>query len=251
MKITFLGTGTSFGVPTLLCKCKVCTSTDPRDKRLRSSIIVEHKNKSILIDAGPDFRTQMLNNNIQKIDAVLITHSHKDHLGGLDDVRPYNYYQGKDMPIFANEFCISRIKHDYDYCFDTNPYPGIPKLVPIAVEDKDFYFEDIKITPINVWHYKLKILGFRIDNFAYITDASFIHEEELYKLKDLDTLVLNALHIERHNAHFNLEQALAMVKKLKPKKAYFTHMSHHMGLYSEVKLPNNICLAYDGLVIEV
>ena len=254
MKITFLGTGTSQGVPMIGCKCEVCTSTNPKEKRLRSSVMICINNKNILIDAGPDFRQQMLREDINKLDAILITHEHKDHIGGLDDVRAFNYIQKKPMDIFAEErVCKSLQTRDFAYVEERKNYPGIPKMNFIVIENKTFFIDDIKIIPIRGIHMQLPVFGYRIKNFAYITDMNYISEQEKEKLKDLDTLVINALRYKKHVSHFNLEEALEIINEVKPKKTYLTHISHKISFEdNEIKqLPENINLAYDGLQIEI
>jgi phosphoribosyl 1,2-cyclic phosphate phosphodiesterase len=253
MKITFLGTGTSQGVPVINCNCNVCVSDDKRDKRLRTSVLIEYNNTNIVIDAGPDFRAQMLNANNKKLDAILLTHAHQDHVAGLDDVRAYNYSQQKSMPIFASYACMQNIKRYFDYAFFKERYPGVPDFSLFIVDEKDFNVENIKITPIPVVHGKMDILGFRIDNFAYITDASFIPENSIEKLKNLDLLVLNALRFKEHHSHFTVDQAVEIINILKPKKTYLTHLSHLAGKYVDLLkyLPENIEPAYDELKIEV
>jgi phosphoribosyl 1,2-cyclic phosphate phosphodiesterase len=254
MRLTFLGTGTSQGVPVITCQCAVCKSLDSRDKRLRTSAMVEINNSTIVIDTGPDFRQQMLRANPAKVDAVLFTHSHKDHIAGMDDIRAFNYRSKKDMPIYATVEVQEALKREFYYVFNGFNYPGIPKVKLHTIDEKaPFNVEGIEVTPINVLHYKLPVLGFKIGAMAYITDANFIAPEEKEKLKNLDVLVLNALRKEPHISHFNLEEALALVEELKPKRAYFTHLSHLMGTHEEVQaeLPDNVFLAYDQLAIEV
>ncbi len=249
MKVTFLGTGTSQGVPVIACPCKVCSSLDYRDKRLRSSIYIESDGQSIVIDTGPDFRQQMLRENIQKLDAVLYTHEHKDHTAGLDDIRSFNHKYDMDMPIFARHNVIDQLKREYEYIFKTPHYPGIPKVEINEIDKEVFKLNELEIIPVEVMHYKLPVLGFRIKNFTYITDAKTISSEEKEKIKGSKILVLNALQLEPHISHFTLEEALAMIEELKPEKAYLTHISHRLGTHNEVErhLPANVFLAYDGL----
>jgi phosphoribosyl 1,2-cyclic phosphate phosphodiesterase len=251
MKIIFLGTGTSQGVPVIGCSCDVCQSEDIHDKRLRSSVLIVHKGQQFVIDTGPDFRQQMLQENIRHLDFVLLTHGHKDHIAGLDDVRAFNHIQHKAMDIYADEITCDSITREFYYAFSQNKYPGIPELNLHHVKDLPFTVNDITIIPIQIRHYHLPILGFRIDNMAYITDASHIETKELEKLKDLDILIINALRIEKHYSHFNLEEAILVSEYLQPKQTYFTHISHYISYkkYSEC-LPQNIALAYDGLTIE-
>ena len=255
MKVTFNGTGTSQGVPVIGCQCEVCISKDNKDNRLRSSITIQYKDTSVVIDAGPDFRQQMLRAKINKLDAIVFTHEHKDHVAGLDDVRAYNFITKKPINIYCTNNVFKALKREYHYIFDPAfQYPGIPKIIRNKIDSsKDFIVKNLKITPINVLHYKLPVLGFRVDDFCYITDASFIIEKEKSKLKNLKVLVLNALRKEKHISHFNLEEALALIKELKPKKAYLTHISHLMGKHSEVSdtLPENVEIAYDNLSIKI
>ena len=249
MKVTFLGTGTSQGVPVIGCSCPVCTSLDFRDKRLRSSVHVQIGRLSLVIDTGPDFRTQILREGITKLDAVVFTHEHKDHTAGLDDIRPFNFMQQKDMPIFGKPQVIDQIKSEFSYIFSANRYPGVPLVETIAIGDTSFSIDGITIIPIPVMHYKLPILGFRIGNFTYITDAKVIPEESLRLIEGTEILVLNALQRETHISHFTLDEAVAMAKKIGAKQTYFTHASHKLDLHKvvEEELPEGIALAYDGL----
>ncbi|GAB4148642.1 MAG: MBL fold metallo-hydrolase [Bacteroidia bacterium] len=253
MRITFLGTGTSQGVPLIGCPCGVCASSDPRDSRLRSSILVQDKGKTIVVDTGPDFRQQMLRNQVKELDAVLFTHEHKDHVAGMDDIRAYNFILQRDMPVYATERVQQALRREFVYIFDGSNYPGIPKIQLNTIENRPFEIEGIAVVPIEVMHYKLPVLGFRFDDFAYITDANYISEEERQKIRGCKVLVLNALRREAHISHFTLEEAIELVEDLKPKKAYFTHISHQMGFHEEVEkeLPAHIRIAFDGLTIEV
>lgn len=250
MEIRFLGTGTSTGVPEIGCKCKVCQSTDARDRRLRSSVLVTHGSTRILIDCGPDFRQQMLNLEFRKIDGVLITHEHYDHVGGLDDLRPFGRFG--DIPVYTETYVGSSIQMRMPYIFAEHRYPGIPKIDLQNIHPQPFYIQDIEITPIRIMHYKLRIFGYRIGKFAYITDMSSIAEEEFIKLQGLDVLVVNALRIQEHLSHQNLKQALAFASRVKAGNTYFIHMSHDIGLHSEIEklLPAHHFFAYDGLVIQ-
>ncbi|MBN8649824.1 MAG: MBL fold metallo-hydrolase [Cytophagales bacterium] len=252
MKVTFLGTGTSQGVPVIGCPCEVCQSLDYRDKRLRSSIHIQLDDLSLVIDTGPDFRQQMLREHINRLDAVLFTHSHKDHIAGLDDVRAYNYLQKIDMPVYGNADVLAQLKTEFYYAFEKNKYPGIPQLKLHEIT-KPFSIGAVKILPLPVLHYQLPVLGFRINNFSYITDAKQIPEQTLELLKGTHTLVLNALQREKHLSHFNLEEALAMATRIGAKQTYFIHISHKLGRHKivERELPNSVALAYDGLSIEV
>ncbi len=255
IQATFLGTGTSQGVPEITCNCSVCKSTDPKNTRLRTSIHINCNGKDIVIDAGPDFRQQMLANKIKNVDAICITHEHRDHVAGLDDIRPFNFAKQKAMDIYAEQNVMEAIKQTYHYVFkkEEEKYPGVPAMNLVKIDNSPFKIEDLQVTPIRVMHWELPILGFRIENFAYITDAKTIAEEELQKLQNLDALVVNALRKQRHYSHFNLEEALDLIKKLKPQKAYLTHISHLMGDHNEVQaeLPQNVYLAYDGLKFSV
>lgn len=253
MKITFLGTGTSQGVPIIGCKCDVCCSTDVRDNRLRTSAMIEVAGKHIQIDAGPDFRAQALRNKTPKIDAILLTHEHKDHTAGLDDVRPFNFMTNSDMDIFCEHRVAEALKREFSYVFDEQKYPGIPQFAIHEFVNSPFDCCGIEVVPIRVTHLAMPIFGFRIGKLAYITDASSIADEELQKLIGCDVLVVNALRHEIHYSHFNLAQALQVVERVKPKKAYLTHIGHRMGLHAVVsdELPENVFLAYDGLEVEI
>lgn len=251
MHIRFLGTGTSTGVPEIGCQCPVCTSTDIRDKRLRTSVMLHTQGKSILIDCGPDFREQMLPLKFEPIDGVLLTHEHYDHVGGIDDLRPF--CQFKDIEIYAEKYVGDALRQRIPYCFTENKYPGIPIIHMNDIDNKPFEVEGIPIIPIRLMHARLPIFGYRIDNFAYLTDLKTIPEGEYDKLKGLDVLVMNALRVKEHISHQNMEQALENVRRIGAKKTYFVHMSHHMGLHKFVQetLPENVYLAYDGLEIDI
>lgn len=254
IRITFLGTGTSSGIPMICCPCKVCQSTNTKDKRLRSSILVESATTTIVIDTTPDFRYQMLRINNKKLDAVLFTHAHKDHIAGLDDVRAYNYFQEKEMQLYATEPTIIALKREFAYAFADEKYPGIPDLaLNIIHHNEAFTVGDIHITPIQVWHHKMPVLAFRINNFTYITDANRIDDDELKKIEGTKTLVINALRKETHISHFTLNEAIEISRQLHIKQTYLTHISHQLGLHDIInnELPKNISLAYDELVIEV
>lgn len=251
MNITFLGTGTSQGVPVIGCNCEVCRSLDFRDKRLRTSLHIEDKGTSIVIDTGPDFRMQMLHNSIHRLDAVVYTHEHKDHTAGLDDIRPFNFKQQTDIPLFGSPQVLNQIKSEFAYIFAKNKYPGIPRVMMHEVSNLPFDVMGITFTPIQVMHHKLPVFGFRIGDFTYITDAKYISPEEIEKIKGTKILVLNALQIKPHISHFTLEEALAFIEEISPEGAYLTHISHKLGLHQKVQtnLPENVALAFDGLQI--
>jgi phosphoribosyl 1,2-cyclic phosphate phosphodiesterase len=252
MRITFLGTGTSMGVPVIGCDCEVCLSPNSRDKRLRSSLLVETQGQVILIDAGPDFRQQMLTAQIKHIDGILLTHGHTDHVGGLDDVRPINWYMQRPMPIYAEQPVLDELVQRYAYAFAKNKYPGVPDYQLVPIDTEPFYLNNVLVEPIRVWHYKLPVLGFKFGKMAYITDANRIDDIELDKLRGLDVLVINGLREEEHLSHFSLPEALSVIKKLNPQQAFITHISHQLGLHDVVntQLPSNVKLSYDGLVWE-
>ncbi|SFU70796.1 phosphoribosyl 1,2-cyclic phosphate phosphodiesterase [Pustulibacterium marinum] len=253
MQITFLGTGTSQGIPIIGSDHPVCLSNDSKDKRLRVSVLIEWDNYTYVIDCGPDFRAQMLANNVQKIDGILFTHEHADHTAGLDDIRPFFFRQG-DIPIYAHDRVLDQLKQRFEYIFATeNRYPGAPAVKTQTVENKPFRLANTTVTPINVWHNRLQVFGYRFFDFAYLTDVKTVPEEEMQKLTGLKVLVVNALRIEPHHSHFNLEEALDFVAKVKPEKAYFTHISHLLGFHEEVEkqLPENVFLAYDNLKISI
>lgn len=247
MKLIFLGTGTSTGIPQIGCKCKVCTSADSRDNRLRASVLVTDGVQNILVDCGPDFRQQMLSHKLDTLSAVLITHEHYDHLGGLDDVRPFG-----NIAVFAEERVNNHIKHAMPYCFREKLYPGVPLITLNNINENPFNVSDIRIQPIRVMHANLPILGFRFGNLAYLTDVKTIDKRTFEQLRGLDVLILNALRIEPHIAHITFNEALQMASEIAAKKTYFTHFSHDLGLHAEVEssLPENIFLSYDNLEIE-
>ena len=253
MKVIFLGTGTSQGVPMIGCKCEVCMSKDAHDKRLRSSVLVESGDTVIVIDSGPDFRYQMLRERVDYLDAILITHGHKDHVGGLDDVRAYNYILGRPVDVYGEERVLKILKKDFDYAFAPERYPGVPEIILHRIATDKFRIRQLEITPIRGYHYKLPVLGFRIGPFAYLTDMNRVDLEEQEKLKGVDTLVINALRREPHISHFTLSQALEVIGYVKPRQAYLTHVSHQMGLHKEInkELPANVAFAYDTLKIEI
>lgn len=253
MKITFLGTGTSQGIPLIGCRCMVCKSKDPRDNRTRTSVMIEVGGKNFVIDSGPDFRQQMLREEVQSLDALIFTHEHKDHIAGLDDVRAFNFLQKRSMPVYATERVQNAIKREFAYIFDGTNYPGIPKIDLNTISAEPFEIEGVSIIPIEVSHHMLPVLGFRIGDFTYITDANAIPDKEKEKIKGSKVLVLNALRRETHISHFTLAQAIELVEELKPKAAFFTHISHQLGLHADVEteLPANIRIAYDGLKINL
>ncbi len=253
MKVTFLGTGTSQGIPVIGSTHPVCLSEDHRDKRLRVSVLIEVEGTQIVIDCGPDFRQQMLTNPIDRLDAILLTHEHSDHTAGLDDIRPYFFKQG-DIPVFAHQRVMESLRKRFDYIFASeNKYPGAPSVREMVIENAAFKVGNHQVVPINVMHNRVQVFGFRIGEFAYITDAKTIEEEEAEKLKGVDVLVVNALRKEPHHSHFSLEEAVQFIQKINPKKAYLTHISHVMGFHAEVQasLPENIFLAYDNLQITI
>ncbi|HET7118500.1 MAG TPA: MBL fold metallo-hydrolase [Hanamia sp.] len=253
LSITFLGTGTSGGVPMIACGCYVCTSTNEKDKRLRSSILVQSEKTTLVVDTTPDFRTQMLRENVKKLDAVVFTHPHKDHIAGLDDIKAYNFFQHKPMEVYANELTQEALRREYYYIFTKEKYPGIPNVNLNTITDRPFTVGDIPVIPILVHHLNMPVLGFRFGDFTYITDANRIDDSEKEKIKGSKILVVNALRKKEHISHFNLQEAISLVEELKIPKAYFTHISHQLGLNDEInkELPANIELAWDGLVINV
>ena len=253
MQITFLGTGTSQGVPVINCDCPVCCSLDPKDKRLRCAVLIQENNSNYVIDIGPDFRQQMLKNEVKWLNGILITHEHNDHIIGLDDVRPFNFKQREEMKLYAAQQVLDDLSKRFEYVFSESPYPGAPRIHIFPIENKPFIMDNIPIIPIKVKHGNLDVFGFRIKDFCYVTDANFIAEEEKEKLKNAKILVLNALHREKHYSHFNLAEALEIIDELKPEQAYLTHLSHRMGSHEETskELPPNVQLAYDGLKLEI
>lgn len=253
LKITFLGTGTSQGIPMIASNDPVCLSSDPKDTRLRSSILISWDEVSYVIDCGPDFRQQMLREKVQLINGVLFTHEHADHTAGLDDLRPFCYIIG-EMPIYLNQRTLTSFEQRFDYIFSKeNRYPGAPTVQPNVVDKSSFFIDEVKVIPIEVMHGFLPVTAYRIGDFAYLTDVKSISKSEKEKLKNLDVLVVNALRIEEHPTHFSLQEALDLVAEIRPKKTYFTHISHKLGFHAAVskKLPKNVFLAFDGLKISV
>lgn len=254
IQITFLGTGTSQGVPVIGCTCPVCTSPDPRDKRLRTSVLINSGGTNVCIDIGPDFRQQMLRENIMHLEAIVLTHAHNDHIAGLDDVRPFNFMYHRNMPVFAEEQVQHDVRQRFSYIFDANPYPGAPQIEFHTLSaDTIFSINGHAFIPIRVWHGNLPVLGFRIGDFTYLTDIKTIEPEELEKVKGTKILVLGALHYSLHYSHLNFEEAFALAEQIRPQQTYLTHMSHKIGFYAEVnpRLPEHVALAYDGLKISV
>ncbi len=252
MKLIFLGTGTSQGVPVITCKCPVCSSSDAKDKRLRTAVALQDKDFFVVIDTGPDFRMQMLRAEAERLDGVVFTHPHKDHTAGFDDIRPFFFKQQKPMEVFLNDLTLKQLKKEFSYIFDGTKYPGIPEVnIHLIEEFKEFEIKEITFLPILGFHYKLPVLGFRIGNLAYLTDMNCIPPRSMELLQDLDVLVINALRRREHISHFTLEGALQIVEELKPKKAFFTHFSHEIGLHSELEkeLPEGVFPAYDGLEV--
>lgn len=249
LHITFLGTGTSGGVPMVACPCAVCQSTDPKDNRLRSSILVQSPATCFVIDTTPDFRYQMLRAKVTRLDAVLFTHPHKDHVAGLDDIRAYNFFQRLPMDIYANELTQQALLREFPYAFAEKKYPGVPEIDLHTIALEHFYIGDIPVQPILVWHHKMPVLGFRMGRFTYITDANRIDAAEKDKIRGTEIFVLNALRKETHISHFTLSEAITLVKDIGIPTAYFTHISHQMGFHSTInqELPEGIQLAYDGL----
>ena len=253
MEFTFLGTGTSQGVPLIGCKCEVCQSTDPKDQRLRSSLMVESGVSRVVIDTGPDFRQQMLREKVESLASVVFTHEHKDHIAGLDDVRAFNYIQKKAMDVYATERVQGALKREFFYIFNGDNYPGIPRINLHTITDELFISAEIPFIPIPVMHMNLPVLGFKIGNFSYITDANSISDSSKKIIFKSDVLVLNALRKEKHVSHFTLDEAISLIEELQPKKAFLTHISHQLGKHSEVEssLPSHIRLAFDGLRISL
>lgn len=254
MKITFLGSGTSQGIPVIACDCHVCQSKDQKDQRLRSSILISAEEQNYVIDTGPDFRMQMLTHKVKSLRAVLYTHEHKDHVAGMDDIRAFNFRENRPMSVFCTARVEKALQNEFHYVFAEEKYPGIPKVDIHRIDNQVFKLPDGPlVTPIEVMHYKMPVLGFRIADFTYITDAKTIADDEAEKVIGTKILVVNALHHSPHMSHFNLEEALAFIEKIKPEKAYLTHISHLFGTHEaiEAELPPHVRVAYDGLTIEI
>lgn len=251
-KLTFLGTGTSQGVPMIGCGCEVCLSKDPRDQRLRSSVLVEHEGLTILVDAGPDFRQQMLRAGVSHLDAIILTHNHKDHTGGLDDIRAFNYLEKKASQIYCEKYVEDSLRMEYSYAFEEIKYPGAPEWDVHVIDEKPFCINGVEIIPIRGMHYKLPVLGFRFGNIAYCTDMNHIPEEEFSKLEGLDHFIINTVRYGKHISHFSLEEAVATAQKVGAKHSWLTHLSHQLPCYTDLaaELPESILPAYDGLTIE-
>lgn len=253
LKITFLGTGTSSGVPMIACLCEVCKSIDIRDNRYRSSILVESDNTTIVVDTTPDFRSQMLRKNINRLDAVLITHHHKDHIAGLDDVKAYNYFMQQPMSVYADALTQEALRREFSYIFSEHKYPGVPDVQLEMIDEQAFMVGDIPVIPIKVWHLNMPVLGFRFGNFTYITDANRIEQSEKDKIKGSEILVLNALRHTKHISHFNVAEAIALADELAIPQAYFTHISHQLGLHAKVSLtmPPGRSIAFDNQELHI
>ncbi|MBN2745788.1 MAG: MBL fold metallo-hydrolase [Bacteroidales bacterium] len=252
MILTFLGTGTSQGVPVIGCSCPVCKSTDPKDNRLRTSVLIEAKDFNFTIDAGPDFRYQMLREKVSKLDAILVTHGHKDHVGGMDDIRAFNFLQKKPMTVFADQYALESIKKEFFYAFEDDKYPDVPNMNLCQVDYTPIRFKQLEIIPIPVMHAQLPVTGYRINDLSYITDANYISPESMSLLKGTEILIINALRYKKHISHFNLDEALEVHSLLNPKTTYLTHISHMFDTHENIlkKLPRNVYPAYDGLKIE-
>jgi len=253
IKVTFLGTGTSIGVPVITCDCPVCVSTDLRDKRMRTSVMLDINGHTFVIDCGPDFRHQMLRQGVMNLDAVIFTHEHRDHIAGLDDVRAFNYVLNKKIDIYGTPQVMEAIRIEFPYIFSSSRYFGAPQLNIHPIDDQPFSVMGVEFIPIMVMHEKLPVTGFRVGDFTYITDASYISDKELEKVNGSKVIVLNALRNSKHVSHFSVNEAVDILKKLKPEAAYLTHLSHFVGLHEDVnkRLPEFVRLAYDGLEVLV
>ena len=253
MIVTFLGTGTSQGIPVIACDCEVCTSENPKDNRLRTSVLIEVENQTIVIDTGPDFRQQMLRGNVQKLDAIVFTHQHKDHVAGLDDVRAFNHKFQKDIDLYCTAEVEEALIREFPYVFSTYKYPGVPEVKIHNIKNEPFTIGGVEVLPIEALHYKLSVFGYRIKDFVYLTDISAITEKEKEKMKGAKVIVLDALRKTPHISHLSMQQAVDLLEELQPQKGYLIHISHMMGLHDEVikELPNFIKPAHDGLILEL
>lgn len=254
MEVTILGSGTSQGVPVIACDCLVCLSNDSKDKRLRASLLLTIEGENFVVDAGPDFRTQLLREKVQQLSGILFTHEHKDHIAGLDDVRAFNYKQNKPMDVYCNTAVEQALKREFYYIFENANYPGVPKITLKNITKNRFELNNgVEVQPIEVMHYKMPVLGFRFGDFTYITDAKTISEEEVLKVIGTKILIVNALHLSPHISHFNLEEALEFIARINPEKAYITHISHLFGTHQQIEklLPPNVFAAYDGMKIKI
>ena len=253
MKVTLLGTGTSLGVPVIACDCPVCQSSDQRDKRLRTAALLETNGQVWAIDAGPDFRMQMLQSKVKRLNGIFLTHEHRDHTAGLDDVRAFNWSTKQPIQIYGEERVLKSVQREFSYAFETLKYPGVPDFKLNEISNQTIYLDGLEITPIRVFHHKLPVLGYRIGSFGYVTDANCIPAEEMIKLENLEFLIINGLRYESHLSHYSLPEAIEVIEKLNPKRAIITHISHQLGLHEEVskRLPPNVELGYDGMVIEI
>lgn len=253
IKITFLGTGTSTGVPVVACNCQVCKSKNSKDHRLRSSVMIQINGQNLVIDCGPDFRYQMIREKVEDIAAIIFTHGHRDHIAGLDDVRAFNYVLNKTVDIYASKQVVESISNEFPYIFQEKRFFGAPQLNFNIIGNQPFQVNGIEVLPIEVLHHKLKVFGFRVQDFTYITDASFIDAQEKKKIIGSKTLVINALRKSKHISHFSLEEAIELIEEINPQRAYITHLSHFMGLHepTQALLPSNVFLAYDGLKISI
>lgn len=247
--ITFLGTGTSQGIPLIGCHCEVCDSTDPRDKRFRSSALIEYQGIKVVIDAGPDFRQQMLREDVRDLDAILLTHPHKDHTGGLDDVRAFNYITGKNMPIYCEPNVLESLKMEYSYAFREHKYPGVPEFEVHTIGTDPFFINGVEIIPVRAIHYKLPVLGYRFGKLGYLTDANYISDEDIQKFRGVDVFVINTIRREKHISHFSLDEALDVARCVGARQTYLTHLSHQIEKHSELSLflPDGVTPAYDTL----